>query len=150
MQVSAVLQRNGIDLEADIEKFWDLCAAGMKSAEEKLICAAICSELKKKYFVLFVQSMLTLPREEMEAVIKRCGGVSEWIPGIEDVLGHRFKSVSMNAPLSAHLVDEVAAPNDQALPSKAESGDDKDRDDAEVGEASRRRGKRLAQPAFDE
>jgi hypothetical protein len=81
-----------------------LCATHMAIEEDKAICAAIGAELKATHFALFVQSMLTLTRKDIEAAIIKCGGKLSWVAQIEALLGHQFQDVEPNAPLSAHLV----------------------------------------------
>ena len=77
----------------------------MQSEQEKQVCISIGRRLKSEFFVLFVQQMFTVSEAEIEFCVEECGGKKRWIRQLENLLGHQFKRLAINAPLSAHLVD---------------------------------------------
>jgi hypothetical protein len=69
IKLSPALTEQGIKIETDAGAFWNLCADHMVDEKDKLACIAIGEELKTTYFVLFVQSLLTLTPEEVTGAI---------------------------------------------------------------------------------
>ena len=112
VQLSAVLCEHGVSFESDISVFWKLVSSHMVTERDKAVCTDICNELKSEYLAVFVESMLGLSHEQMLHTITRCGGRAEWVPRIEGLLGRRFRRAHTNAPPSADLVFDTAAPSD--------------------------------------
>ena len=116
--LSAAIRRKGVELDSDVQTFWDAVAESMppESPEQKALMA-IGKELKRRHLVLFVESMLTLSREEVSRVVHECGGNLNWIVSVEQLLGQSFPVACPNAPPSACLVsDEARCDRKEQLP----------------------------------
>lgn len=121
--LSAAIRRKGVELDSDVQTFWDAVAESMppESPEQKALMA-IGKELKRRHLVLFVESMLTLSREEVSRVVHECGGNLNWIVSVEQLLGQSFPVACPNAPPSACLVSGEPACSSLSLTPKRRRG----------------------------
>lgn len=99
-QLPSALRSRNIELTTDILAFWDFCADFMDDDTDKEACRAIGKDLKKTYFALFVEGMLSLTHGDMEKSVVSCGGKKTWLKQIETLLGHTFRPASQ-VPVSA-------------------------------------------------
>ena len=113
MPLASALRRAGIDLDSDCDQLWGFFAAQMRTERDKTSCRAIGHHLKEEFFVLCVFQMLTLSDDEMTSAIEINGGKKRWMRQLEALLGHHFRHLPANVPLSAHLVDN-GSPEDSA------------------------------------